>query len=120
MKTRPCLTERLLMGRKESNQINKQNCLLMSHKKDARLIWVNMTKQHLDCAQCLKLRTAWAYTQSYQSFCCALQPFIHASRECSNQTGRIFRLVRVIDWCIVKVLILLRTGHDTNSAQKVE
>ena len=24
MKTRPCLTERLLMGRKESNQINKQ------------------------------------------------------------------------------------------------
>ena len=25
MKTRPCLTERLLMGRKESNQTNKQN-----------------------------------------------------------------------------------------------
>ena len=26
-KTRPCLTERLLMGRKESNQTNKQNSL---------------------------------------------------------------------------------------------
>ena len=25
-KTRPCLTERLWMGRKESNQTNKQNC----------------------------------------------------------------------------------------------
>ena len=25
-KTRPCLTERLLMGRKESNQTNKQTC----------------------------------------------------------------------------------------------
>ena len=25
-KTRPCLTESLLMGRKESNQTNKQNC----------------------------------------------------------------------------------------------
>ena len=28
-KTHPCLTERLLMGRKESNQTNKQNMLLM-------------------------------------------------------------------------------------------
>ena len=26
-KTRPCLTERLLMGPKESNQTNKQNCV---------------------------------------------------------------------------------------------
>ena len=27
-KTRPCITERLLMGRKESNQTNKQNDLV--------------------------------------------------------------------------------------------
>ena len=32
-KTRPCLTERLLMGRKESNQTNKQNSLLFSGPK---------------------------------------------------------------------------------------
>ena len=30
-KTRPCLTERLLMGRKESNQINKQTIIFMPH-----------------------------------------------------------------------------------------
>ena len=30
-KTRPCLTERLLMGRKESNQTNKQNQSFIGH-----------------------------------------------------------------------------------------
>ena len=46
-KTRPCLTERLLMGRKESNQTNKTNLILLvatfvalpSHQHHGRQQW---------------------------------------------------------------------------------
>ena len=34
MKTRSCLTERLLMGRKESNQTNKQASLRIGYIQD--------------------------------------------------------------------------------------
>ena len=37
-KTRPCVTERLLMGRKESTQTNKYTCIVFTSKPSSRYI----------------------------------------------------------------------------------
>ena len=59
MKTRPCLTERLLMGRKVSNQTNKQNIVYVMYLTPLTIItysfpvhtvnsFLTLTKLNLD------------------------------------------------------------------------